>query len=60
MSVYKVTGSSEYRGHMPGTTFEARLPAPMERRAIRRGNIELVEESTPRLQPGSYKLPRHA
>ena len=58
MSIYKVTGPSEFRGHQPGTTFEARLPEPMERRALRRGNIELVEQSTPKLQPGSYRLPR--
>ncbi len=58
MSVYKVTGSSEFRGHQPGETFEAQLPEGMERRALRRGNIELVERSTPALVPGSYRLPR--
>ena len=57
MSIYKVTGRLNYRGHPPGATFEARLPLPAEARAVRRGSIRLVKRSDPALEPGSYRLP---
>lgn len=58
MTVYRVTGRAEYRGHKPGETFEASLDRLMEHRAIRRGSIEVVDRTEPRLVPGSYRLPR--
>lgn len=55
--VYKVTGSRPYRGHEPGTVFEACLAPGPEQRAICRGDITLLERVTPDLAPGSYRLP---
>lgn len=61
MSVYKVTGRSSFRHYPSGDTFEAVLPPALEKRAINRGQIELVERSTPKLVPGSYTFgSRHA
>ena len=57
MSIYKVTGSLNYRDHTPQTVFEAVLEPDAEARAIERGNITLIERSTPALIPGSYRLP---
>jgi len=54
---YLVTGTRKYRWHDPGTTFEARLDPDAERRAIERGNIQVVETVQPELQNGSYQLP---
>lgn len=56
MSHYLVTGRS-YRGHQAGSTFEATLDPAAEDRALRRGDITVLEESTPTIQPGSYQLP---
>jgi hypothetical protein len=55
--VYQVTGKRQYRGHEPGTTFEAILDPGAERRAIVRGDIKLIRHITPGLAPGSYRLP---
>lgn len=55
--LYEVTGRFAYRGHAPGTRFEASLSRPAERRAIARGDIRLVERVTPSIRAGSYKLP---
>ena len=51
-----------YRGHRPGDLFEATLETRAEARAIGRGDIEVIERSTPSVRPGSYQLPkaRHA
>lgn len=57
MSVYKVTGPTAYRGHQPGEIFEAMLDPLAEVRALRRGNIRLLERSKTALVPGSYTLP---
>ena len=57
MSVYEVTHGT-YRNHRRGERFEATLDVFAERRAIRRGSIRVVEESTPRLVEGSYTLPK--
>jgi hypothetical protein len=54
---YEVCGRRAYRGHSPGSTFEARLDSSAEARAIRRGAIELVEHFTPGPVPGSYTFP---
>jgi hypothetical protein len=55
--VYLVTGKREYRGHAPGTVFEAVLDPGPVRRAIDRGDIKLLRYVTPSLAPGSYRLP---
>lgn len=55
--VYQVTGRREYRGHKPGSTFEAALDRSAEERAIGRGDIRLIRRFTPDLAPGSYRLP---
>jgi hypothetical protein len=57
VSVYRVTGATAYHGNKPGTTFEAVFPPNVERRALRRGALQLIERSTPQIQPGSYQLP---
>lgn len=57
MSLYRVTGKFRYREHDPGTTFEARLDKRAEARALARGNIEILERSTPTIRPGSWRLP---
>jgi hypothetical protein len=54
---YLVTGRREYRGHKPGTTFEAALDSGAASRAIARGDIRLLRDFTPDLEPGSYVLP---
>lgn len=55
--VYLVTGKREYRGHEPGTRFEAAIEPAVEARAIGRGDIVLLRRVVPDLQPGSYRLP---
>lgn len=55
--VYEVTGSRAYRGHKPGSRFEARLDRGAERRAVIRGDIRLVERVVPSIRPGSFRLP---
>lgn len=54
---YKVIGSRQYRGHEPGTIFEARFDAAIER-AVYRRNIEILEVIRPELPEGRYKLPK--
>jgi len=54
--VYTVTGKREYRGHAPGTRFEAFIPAGPEARAIARGDIRLEHRTHPTLPP-DYGLP---
>lgn len=58
MTVYLVRGARAYREHLPGATFEATLEPAAEQRAIARGDIEIIERGTTRLQPGSYLLPQ--
>lgn len=57
MSKYRVTGTRAYREQQPGSTFEATLDPDAEARALRRGDIELIERSQTGLRPGSYRLP---
>ncbi len=57
MTLYRVGPKLPYRGHQPGTYFEATLPPGPETRALDRGAIRVVNRSTPKLQPGSYRLP---
>lgn len=54
---YRVTGSRIYRGHLPGSDFIARLDRNAEGRAVRRGDIELLERFIPSIEPGSFSLP---
>lgn len=54
---YRVKGRRPYRGHEPGTIFEARLDPGPERRAIYRGDIELLERVVPAL-PAERALPQ--
>lgn len=58
MTVYRVIARVPFRGHRPGGIFEATLGAAAERRAVERGDIEVVQRSTPGLKPGSWTLPR--
>lgn len=54
--VYLVTGRRQYRGHEPGTTFEALIDPLAEERAIGRGDIQLLRRIEPGLVPGSYRF----
>lgn len=54
---YKVTGKRAYRGHQPGSTFEARLDPGPAHRAIQRGDIKLLRHIEPTVQPNSYEFP---
>jgi hypothetical protein len=44
MTTYEVTGSTAYRGHAPGETFDADLDDAAERRALERGSIRVVRK----------------
>lgn len=55
--LYLVTGRRPYLGHPPGSVFELRLDRFAERRALALGDIVLLEETLPELQPGSYTFP---
>lgn len=57
LPLYEVLRHNGYRGHRRGATFSARLAAPAAQRAVDRGDIRVVESSTPSIQPGSYTLP---
>ena len=46
-----------YRGHQPGEEFVGSLDVNVERRAVDRGSIVLLERVTPAIRPGSYTLP---
>jgi len=54
---YLVSGRLGYRGHDPGTEFIEVLDPNVERRAVERGSIVLLERVTPALRDGSYRLP---
>jgi len=55
---YMVKGSMGYRGHQPGQEFVASLDVNVERRAVDRGSIVLLERVTPQIREGSYRLPK--
>lgn len=55
--MYEVTGRRPFRGHQPGETFEAQLDHGAEARAIRRGDIRLIERVTVQVPAGSYAFP---
>ena len=50
---YQVTGNRSYRGHTPGTIFEAQLDPGAAARAIRRGDICLLRWVDPEVPPGA-------
>lgn len=54
--VYQVIGSRQYRGHEPGTTFEAIIAPAVEQRAIARGDIRLLRRISPSLAEDSWTL----
>lgn len=56
--LYRVIGRRNYRDHKPGEEFEAKLNREAERRAVIRGDIELLRRITPELQAGSYTFPQ--
>lgn len=49
---YQVTGTRNYRGHSPGTIFEARHD-PAKQRAIGRGDITMLRVHTPDVPEGA-------
>lgn len=51
-----VVGKRAYRGHDPGTEFEASIPAAPAKRALVRGDIRLLEEFVP-APPAEHQLP---
>jgi hypothetical protein len=53
---YLVTGKRAYRGHQPGSVFEARLERNAEARAVYRGDIQLLRVITPEV-PTERALP---
>lgn len=55
--LYEVTGRRAYRGHVPGSKFEALLDPAVEQRAVERCDIRLLKRVIPVLQPGSFRLP---
>ena len=57
LGVYEVTGRRIYRGHAPGEVFEARIPASVEKRAVDRGDIVVLDRVTPDL-PETWELPK--
>lgn len=58
MSIYRVVGKHAYRGHKPGTRFEASIPPDAEHRALARGDIQVIDYTPVGLLPGSYTLPQ--
>lgn len=55
--VYEVIGHRKYRGHDPGTVFEASLDPAVEQRAIDRRAIRLVRRVKPTVVPAHFKPP---
>lgn len=55
--IYEVIGTRKYRGHDPGTRFEALLDRPAEMRALARGSIRLVERIEIEV-PAGYTFPQ--
>jgi len=46
MTKYKVTAKVGYAGHQPGDEFDANLTPDQERRAIERGAIKPVKDTS--------------
>lgn len=56
--LYRVVGKREYRGHEPGEEFEARLERNAEKRAVMRGDLQILGYVLPELPRGSYEFPQ--
>lgn len=54
--LWEVTGKRIYRGHEPGTQFEATLQGGPASRAVARGDIVLLEQFVPQV-PADHQLP---
>lgn len=50
-AVYRVVGGRQYRGHDHGVEFVARLDRLSEARAVKRGDIVVLEHIVPSLPP---------
>lgn len=57
MSKYLVIGRARYREHPSGETFEATLDPDAERRAVDRGDIQILDPTPTTIKPGSWTLP---
>lgn len=56
-SQYEVLRPNGYRGFPHGSVFEAVIDKAAEIRAIKRGDIRVIERTTEAIQPDSYRLP---
>lgn len=54
---YRVTGRREYRGHTPGSVFQALLEPGPERRAVARGDIALLRRMRPSVDASAVTIP---
>lgn len=54
---YEVLRHNGYRGFERGAVFEAVLDRAAEARALRRGDIQILQRATPTIQSDSYRLP---
>jgi hypothetical protein len=54
---YRVSGRRTYRGHTPGSTFEAALPPTVEARALARRDIQLIRRIVPTIEADCLQLP---
>ena len=55
---YRVTGSRAYRGHHPGSEFDAQIAPTVEARAVKRGDIILLERVIPTIVAENLALPQ--
>lgn len=58
MSVYRVTGHHNYRGHAPGETFIATLRQDEEARALTRGNIAVIQRGPVTIEEHRIRPPK--
>ena len=55
---YEVIGRARYRGHDPGTVFQALIEPRVEQRGVARGNIRLLRRiPAPDISDCAYALP---
>lgn len=55
--IYRVTGKRPYLDQKPGTVFVATLDPEAERRAVSRGDIEIIDRSPPTIDKTRVRLP---
>ncbi len=58
VSVYRVIGTFNFREHKPGETFFATLDHEEERRALLRGNIEIIRRGALTLEEHRIRPPK--